>query len=130
MTSIVGSWNMRVSWSFGPGAGQVQKVPSPITFNADGTWSPVGGRWVQVGDHVFWNHPIRPGLVYAANTQFASMTGIMGYLRGDNRGSFYALRVGVPGSPEAVTSSSDGVPENNRDPLLGPVIDSLLGSVA
>lgn len=138
MTSIVGTWNMRVSWGSGLGAGTVLKA-APITFSADGTWTNGhGGRWVQVGDQVFWSLTTYPGLVYSANTHFASMTGIMGWTQGSPKGSFYALRVGVFGSTDAPTTSarvvengvtSVGVPENNSDPLLGPVIDPLLGSV-
>ncbi|HEX4969990.1 MAG TPA: hypothetical protein VFV69_02975 [Steroidobacteraceae bacterium] len=141
MTSIVGTWNMRVSWGSGLGAGKVLKAATK-TFYADGTWTyrDGGGRWVQVGDHIFWNFTHYPELVYCANTQFASMTGIMGWPHpGGNRGSFYGLRVGVPGSPDTASTSGGamenavtggGVPDDNSDPLPGPVSDSLLGSLS
>ena len=142
MTSIVGTWNIRVTWGSGLGAGKILKAATS-TFNADGSWTywGGGGRWVQVGDLVFWNFTNYAGLLYSANTQFASMTGIMGWTQqGGLTGSFYALRVGVPGSPDAGTTSggvlanavtSGGVLENNSDPLLGPVVpDALLGPVA
>ena len=79
MASIVGTWNIvGVSWGGGP----VLKA-GPFTFNANGTWTYAfgGGRWAQIGDMVFWNFTNAAGLVYTANTQAASMTGIMGYLR-------------------------------------------------
>ena len=80
MTSIVGTWNMRVSWGSGLGAGKVLKTATKTVYE-DGTWTnrDGGGRWVQVGDHIFWNFTHYPELVYCANTQFASMTGIMGW---------------------------------------------------
>lgn len=127
MASIVGTWNIvGVSWGGGP----VLKA-GPFTFNANGTWTYAfgGGRWVQIGDMVFWNFTNAAGLVYTANTQAASMTGIMGYLTpGGISGSFYALRSAPPPAPgeAAQAEAADAVtgapaPEDNSDPLVGPV---------
>jgi hypothetical protein len=124
VAGIVGTWNVvGVSWGGGP----VLKA-GPFTFNADGTWSYAfgGGRWLQVGDQVFWNFTNAAGLIYSANTHPASMTGIMGYpTPGGNSGSFYALRSAPPAAPDASGDGGDaltgGVPDDNTDPALGPV---------
>jgi hypothetical protein len=125
MPSIVGAWNIHVTWSFGPGAGIELHLPE-ITFNTDGTWTNIngGGRWLQVGDRAVWNIDKPYGLVvYSANIQpghalphEASMTGIMGWLTGGNEGSFRGQRSVVP--DEVVVG---GAPEDNTDPMLGPV---------
>ncbi|MFG1626807.1 hypothetical protein [Kribbella sp. NPDC049227] len=129
MASIVGSWNIRATWSFGPGAGKEFNI-GEVAFNADGTWTEDddnSGRWLQVGDQVVWNVTVPSGvLVYSANIQpgqvlphEASMTGIMGWLRqGSNHGGFRAKRLF-----DELVVASVGVPENNSDPLLGPVAD-------
>jgi hypothetical protein len=132
MASIVGTWNVvGVSWD----GGSVLKA-GPFTFNANGTWTYQfgGGRWLQVGDAVFWNFTNAAGLVYSADTQANSMTGIMGYLTANgSKGSFYALRAAPPAAPgeagqgaQAADSAVgdtrvDGAPVVNTDPALGPV---------
>jgi M6 family metalloprotease-like protein len=128
MTSVVGTWNVvGVAW----GSGSVQKA-GPFTFNANGTWSYAfgGGRWLQVGDMVFWNFTNAAGLVYTANCQTQAMSGIMGYLNaGGMNGTFYALRTAPAPSPvsngDAAAPAIDmGVPADNTDPLRGPVLVS------
>jgi hypothetical protein len=67
-----------------------------------GTWTyqSGGGRWLQEAGVVVWNFTNASGLVYTANTQANSMTGIMGYLTPNGlQGSFYALRAAPPPTP-------------------------------
>jgi hypothetical protein len=103
---------------------------------------------MQVGDQVFWTWNGYPGLIHSANNHWASMTGIMGHIQGGNRGTFYALRLGIPGHGNLPTTgdldneikpASGGGPEETSDPLLGPLVDQnvpedntdpLLGPVA
>jgi M6 family metalloprotease-like protein len=126
MTSIVGTWNIiGVSWAGGP----VLKA-GPFTFNADGTWTYQfgGGRWLEEAGVVVWNFTNASGLVYTANTQANSMTGIMGYLTPNGlQGSFYALRAAPPPAPSAIADESpdaathSGADEQHTDPAIGPV---------
>lgn len=127
MASVVGTWSVvGVAWGTGP----VLKA-GPFTFKADGTWtySFGGGRWVQVGDIVFWNFTNAPGLVYTANCQAHGMSGAMGYLTpGGMNGTFYALRAAPAPSPAANGDAVAapivvGVPDDNTDPLRGPVLE-------
>jgi hypothetical protein len=147
MTSIIGTWNVRVTWHFGIGGG-TELNAFDHTFKADGTFTHPngGGRWLQVdSDLVVWNwQPPDQLLVYSANIQPGhavpqedSMTGIMGWLtEGGNRGTFRAQRllVGDPtlvvrgGAPEETVVVRGGAPENNSNPALGPVADPPLGS--
>ena len=55
MTSIVGTWNVRVTWLLGFGGGKELNAFNH-TFKHDGTFthSNGGGRWVQAGDLVIW----------------------------------------------------------------------------
>jgi hypothetical protein len=102
----------------------------PFTFNANGTWTyqSGGGRWLQEAGVVVWNFTNASGLVYTANTQANSMTGIMGYLTPNGlQGSFYALRAAPPPTPSAIADESpdaathSGADEQNTDPAIGPV---------
>jgi hypothetical protein len=137
MPSIVGTWNVYLTWSSGKSGGTELPVADHI-FNADGTWTDRHGdhhgRWLQVGDQVVWNVNVSEyaGLVYSASIQpghalphEASMTGIMGHLVPYGRqGSFRAQRSFMPGE---VVVAGGGVPEDNNDPLLGPVAGPVPG---
>jgi hypothetical protein len=128
VTSIVGTWNIRVTWLFGLGGG-TELNAFDHTFKADGTFTHPngGGHWAQVsGLFVWvWNNTL---LVYAAHIQPGhalpqedSMTGIMGWqTQGGNHGTFRGQRLLV-GDPTLAVSG--GAPENNSNPALGPVAD-------
>ena len=145
MASIVGPWNILVTWRFGWGAG-TEFNAIHATFNADGTWTDRGnhrGRWMRDGDQVVWSQTAAEsfGLVYSAHIppdhghhglphedtmQYEGpITGIMGWLDGRNLGSFRALRPQGAGEVHfasgGVPFASGGVPETNFDPVLGRV---------
>lgn len=136
MTSIVGTWNIvAVDWGCTGSVGNA----GPFTFHADGTWTYQfgGGRWLQVGDMATWNFTNAAGLIYAANTNANSMTGVMGYATvHGGTGCFYLLRSSSPapsgGAGDTATvdaAQAGGPPADNTDPALGPVGDGTAPTV-
>lgn len=72
-----------------------------------------------------------PGVVWSANIQRGpvvaqeeSMAGIMSWLNPGNLGTFRSGRF-VP--DEVLGTAGGAVPEDNSDPLLGPVVDPISG---
>src|SRR4051812_9739180 len=107
MESIVGTWDVRVIWQRGLGAGLELNAPD-VTFNADGTWGTTGtshrGWWLQYGDLAIWldsvNPGVSPGVVWSADIEQGplvphdlSMAGIMSWLEPGNLGTFRARRL-------------------------------------
>jgi hypothetical protein len=133
MTSVVGKWDLRITWIVGKLPGIELNVSDP-TFNADGTWTDPAnhrGRWLQIGDLVVWNvtNTIPINLVYSGCIQSgpaagdASMTGIMAkWIEDGDHGTFSARLLFT--DPE--TEPRVGVPDTS-DPLSDPGFDPLLG---
>lgn len=117
-SSIVGTWEVfGIDWGCN---GSIARGNTQ-TFNADGTWTYRygGGRWIQVGDMVFWNFENAPGLTYSANINMNAMTGIMGYAVANRKlsGCFYAVKKALPGS----LSAAEKLEKCDYDIETGPV---------
>jgi hypothetical protein len=106
MTSIVGTWHILITWTFGAGVGTGTELNfGNPTFEADGTWVselPHRGRWLQVGDQVIWN--TEDDVVYSGKIEqdpvvanVSTITGIMGLLiHNGKQGTFRGGRVSDP----------------------------------
>jgi hypothetical protein len=90
---VPGNWTLYYDWGCGGSYGS-----TPMTINADGTWSNgegYTGQWVAVaGELMFAFDNLRT--TYAGNLADMSVTGIQTTFSGSD-GCFYLLQQGAPG---------------------------------
>jgi len=110
MPSVVGTWDLRITWIRGRISGVELPGSYQHNFNADGTWTSPDtnnyGRWLQAGDFVMWDlvSDIPFNLMYSGKIRWgthaadaASMTGMMAkWIDGGDYGTFSASRESQP----------------------------------
>src|SRR5687768_4962881 len=119
-SSIVGTWNTFVDW----GCAGNPITASPLTFNADGSWTYAfgGGRWVQVEGMYFFNFSNAAGLVYTANVTRNAVVGIMGYAvaGSPSTGCWWGTRPGAPSADAMDADAAAADAAGGEDAMLGP----------
>ncbi len=106
---IVGTWFLTTDWGCdGSITGSFTQ-----TFNADGTFTTGAnsGRWVQVGNVIFWTFSTVAGLTYAGNVSGSWISGVQGYtvVNGIAPGCFGGRVNGVAGGETPSAGKTDPV---------------------